>query len=190
VKILCVDVEASCWGDHKNGPNGETSEIIEIGYALVGHNNRIDQTGTRMVRPAISTELSEFCTTLTTLTWDNVKDGLESPVAAMKSITEELTVTQPERLAWASWGDYDRKMLAAAGVKLGRHLNVAPMYAYLAGLSKSGGLRAAVEATVGWEGQHHRGDADALNLARLLVYLKRQFSIGNEVLNLVVKAEA
>ena len=64
--ILIVDVECTCWPTEP--PPGETSEIIEIGLALVDVPAlQILQTGDIMVRPQRS-KVSDYCTQLTTLT--------------------------------------------------------------------------------------------------------------------------
>ena len=63
--ILVVDVESTCWdGDP---PPGQTSEIIEIGICPidVGTLERVEKRSV-LVKP-VQSEISEFCTSLTTL---------------------------------------------------------------------------------------------------------------------------
>ena len=65
-QILVVDVESSCW--EGSPPEGEESEIIEIGICVVDTRQlqRISKHSI-LVRPEKST-VSDFCTELTTLT--------------------------------------------------------------------------------------------------------------------------
>lgn len=183
MRLLVIDLEATCWRDASTGPNGEPSEVIEVGYCMI-EKDRLGGAGTRLVRPKLST-VSEFCTELTTLTQEMVDTGFIEPTVAVQSIMRELGVVRPDRQVYASWGEFDHKMLRQAGVFLGRHLNLAPMYGFLTGRSKSGGLKDAVDATVGWSGTHHRGDADALNAARLALWMMENFDLGKAVKELV-----
>jgi hypothetical protein len=67
--ILVVDLEATCWATG-NPPQGQYNEIIEIGWALLNLEARpptIEQNGTYLVKP-IRSEVSTFCTELTTIT--------------------------------------------------------------------------------------------------------------------------
>lgn len=68
-QILVVDLEATCW-DTPTPPPGQKSEIIEIGWALVDLRSDPPSTirdGTILVKP-VKSEVSAFCTELTTIT--------------------------------------------------------------------------------------------------------------------------
>lgn len=75
--INVVDVEATCWDGQP--PPGQVSEIIEIGLTVVD----LDQ-GDRLakhrilVRPQRS-RVSAFCTELTSLTQEEVDQGVTLP---------------------------------------------------------------------------------------------------------------
>lgn len=91
----------------------------------------------------------------------------------MKILKEEYLMDQR---TWASWGDYDRKMLvsdcAAKGVEFPgatrSHQNIKNIVATTLGWSKEAGLPEAL-GTFGLEmkGTLHRGVDDALNIARI-----------------------
>ncbi len=164
-RVLVVDVEATCWeGDP---PPGETSEIIEIGVCEldVASGERIGKHSV-LVRPERSS-VSDFCTSLTTLTADQVSRGV--------SYTEACGLLRKDFRSrdrvWASYGDYDRKQFERQGTyPFGpRHLNVKSLFALTRALPREVGLAQALAlAGLPLEGTHHRGDDDAWNIAALL----------------------
>ena len=145
-KIIVIDLEATCWeGDP---PESQQSEIIEIGLCVLDV-----ATGEReapralLVRPRQST-LSPYCQALTTLTPEMLASGLDFADACAILHAEYLS----EVRTWASYGDYDRLMMAAQceswGVPypFGRsHINVKNLFALQLGLSKEVGLGKATE---------------------------------------------
>ncbi|MFW5667426.1 MAG: exonuclease domain-containing protein, partial [Coleofasciculus sp.] len=73
-QILVIDVEATCW--QGKPPPGQESEIIEIGVCLLDcHSHYAVKTESILVKPERST-VSEFCTELTTLTQEQVDQGM------------------------------------------------------------------------------------------------------------------
>lgn len=169
-KVIVVDVEATCWEGQP--PPDQENEIIEIGLCLLDV-----ATGARtlkrsiLVRPERS-EVSPFCTKLTTLTPEQVGGGLSFAEACAR-LRDEFDSRQR---VWASYGDYDRRQFfyqcQAYGVPypFGRtHLNVKNLAALMLGLNREPPLPIALDH-FGWqlEGTYHRGDDDAWNIARLL----------------------
>ncbi len=175
-RIVVVDLEATCWEGAP--PEGEESEILEIGICLLD-----PDTGERsaangiLVRPEVS-RVSEFCTRLTTLTPAMVAEGL----GFAEAIAQVKRDYAPKDRILASYGDYDRKMLekqcAARGVTYpfsSTHWNVKSLAAMALGLDREVGLDRCLEH-FGFplEGTHHRGKDDAWNIARILgVLLER-----------------
>ncbi|HSA51673.1 MAG TPA: 3'-5' exonuclease [Yinghuangia sp.] len=172
-RILVVDVEATCWDT--GVPDGETSDIIEIGVTVldIATATRVDKAGL-IVRPERST-VSAFCTQLTTLTQADVDAGIAFADAC------ELLRSQfgSHQRVWASWGDYDRQAFERQCAALGvpspfgtRHLNVKTLYALAHGLPREPGMAAALaHAGRPLEGAHHRGVDDAWNIAGLMADL-------------------
>ena len=169
-QILVVDLEATCWeGDP---PAGEENEIIEIGVCSldVATGQRRDKRS-MLVRPERS-QVSAFCTSLTTLTQEQVDGGMRF-AEACGVIRKELR--GQDRL-WASYGDYDRRMFerqcAARGVGYPfgpSHLNVKSLLALGLGLTREVGLDEALGLLgLPLEGTHHRGHDDAWNIAAVL----------------------
>jgi inhibitor of KinA sporulation pathway (predicted exonuclease) len=168
--ILVIDLEATCWeGDP---PPGQEREIIEIGLCVldVASGQRLENHSI-LVRPTRS-EISDYCTALTTLTQQEVEQGI-SLREACEILREEYY--SKERL-WASYGDYDRKQFRhdckAHGIDYpfgDGHLNVKSLFALVHNLDREAPLDMAM-ALMGWplEGTHHRGADDAWNIARIL----------------------
>jgi len=73
-QILVIDVESTCW--EGNPPEGQESEIIEIGVCTLGvaSGERVERESI-LVKPQRST-VSSFCTRLTTLTQAQVETGI------------------------------------------------------------------------------------------------------------------
>lgn len=171
--ILVVDLESTCWEGEP--PPGETSEIIEIGLSTVDLKTltRI-QKRSFLVKP-VQSEISDFCTELTTLTPDMFVEA-GSLAEAVKVLKQEYR--SRDRL-WASWGDYDRRQFERVcqaqnvGYPFGpSHLNVKSLFAAAIGASRELGLDGAYKHLgLTMEGTHHRGDDDAWNIAEILCRL-------------------
>jgi len=175
-QILVVDVESTCW--EGNPPDGEESEIIEIGLCPldVATLQRLEKH-CLLVRPERST-VSAYCTALTTLTQADVEGGL-SLHEACRILKREYHAK--ERL-WASYGDYDRRQFErncrARGIAYPfgpGHLNVKSLFAVMHALPREVGMAQGLEILgLPLEGTHHRGGDDAWNIARLLAELLRR----------------
>ena len=132
-RILVVDLEATCWRTPEERPAGERHEIIEIGYAEMTRDPKTREWSTLpgasiLVLPEQST-VSDFCTELTGHTQgDLLRRGFPYRMALA-----ELRRRFPKLhlVPWASWGDYDREMLRAAGEKHLHYLSVEARKEYL-----------------------------------------------------------
>lgn len=178
--ILVVDVESTCWKGAP--PPGQKSEIIEIGLCPVDVTSlqRLDKHSI-LVQP-VQSEVSEFCTELTTITDDMLQEA-GTLGDATRRLKKEFR--SKDRL-WASWGDYDRRQFERVcaeqdvGYPFGPgHLNVKTLFAAAAGLNHEVGLDGACRH-LGFplEGTHHRGDDDAWNIARILCHLLQTMREG------------
>lgn len=172
-QIIVIDLEATCWeGDP---PPGQKSEIIEIGVCLLDVNTcqRIGRESI-LVRP-VHSQVSPFCTQLTTLTQEQVDAGI--PFAeAVQHLRREY---RPQDRTWASYGDYDRIMFdrqcrdLSLPYPFGRsHINIKNLLALLLNMPNEIGLDTAMSRLgMPMEGTHHRGGDDAWNIAAVLAYL-------------------
>ena len=168
--ILVVDVESTCWDG--SPPPGQSSEIIEIGLCPVDMQSltRLEKRSI-LVRPAQS-EISGFCTDLTTLT-PELFTHAGSLTDAVRILKNEY---QSKDRLWASWGDYDRRQFERVCAEQGvsypfgpSHLNVKSLFAAATGSTQEMGLDGAYKHLgLTMEGTHHRGDDDAWNIAGIL----------------------
>jgi inhibitor of KinA sporulation pathway (predicted exonuclease) len=174
--VLIVDVESTCWDGQV--PQGQISEIIEIGLCTV--NVRSLQRGDKrsiLVRPARS-DVGAFCTRLTTLTPSQVAGGM--PLSDALSILQH-DYRSRERL-FASWGDYDRNQFQRNCRDYGleypfgpTHLNIKNLFSVVFGLPKELGIPEACEKMgIPLEGTLHRGVDDAWNIAQLFCGLLKR----------------
>ena len=167
--ILVVDVESTCW--ERNPPRGQSSEIIEIGLCPVDVSSlkRLEKRSL-LVRP-VRSEISDFCTQLTTLTPDMFTSA--------GSMSDAVDILRNEydsgNRLWASWGDYDRRQFERVCRELNvdypfghGHLNIKSLFAAGVGAGEMGLGRAYRNLGLTLEGTHHRGHDDAWNIAGIL----------------------
>ncbi|HEY9649490.1 MAG TPA: 3'-5' exonuclease [Coleofasciculaceae cyanobacterium] len=169
-QILVIDIESTCW--ETAIPDGQKSEIIEIGICTldIASGQRLGKDGI-LVKPEQS-QVSEFCTQLTTLTQEQVEGGI--PFDQACSLLKKNYLSK-ERV-WASYGDYDRRQFERQCQSLNisypfgtRHLNVKTLLAMIYALPQEVGMEKALELlNLPLEGTHHRGVDDAWNIAGIL----------------------
>lgn len=174
--ILVIDLESTCW--EGSPPSDQSSEIIEVGICTVDLTT-LTRTEKRsiLVKP-VKSEISDFCTELTTLTPEMFANA-GSLADAVKTIRKDYH--SKDRL-WASWGDYDRRQFErvcqdqGVGYPFGPgHMNVKTLFAAAIGTNHELGLDGAYQRLgLNMEGTHHRGDDDAWNIADILCRLLKQ----------------
>lgn len=169
-KILVVDLEATCW-ENRTEYQRQHSEIIEIGICVLDTNTgEINKSKGILVKP-FKSEVSIYCSQLTTLTQEMLdKDGV--------TLGEAIIILRDEyksqELTWASYGDFDKKMLKNQTQKWNipfpmseNHINVKKEFGKING--KAIGMARALEVlNIPLEGTHHRGVDDAKNIAKIV----------------------
>lgn len=169
--LIVIDVESTCW--ESNPPRDQVSEIIEVGIATLDvATGRPLEKRSVLVKPQVS-EVSEFCTELTTITPEMLERDGVSLADACRILKKEY---QSKSRLWASWGDYDRRQFErdckakGIGYPFGPgHLNAKSLYGLLSGRSSECGMaRALEELGFELEGTHHRGHDDAWNIAKIM----------------------
>lgn len=175
-RVLVIDVESTCWEGAP--PRGQISEIIEIGLCVVDA-ERLQRLEKRaiLVRPQVS-EVSEFCTKLTTITPALAASGM--------SLEQSLDLLRNEYdcydRVFASWGDYDRNQFKRncdyfrLKYPFGpTHWNIKTVFALAEALPREVGIDTACEM-LGHplEGTHHRGVDDAWNIAWIFCELLKR----------------
>jgi inhibitor of KinA sporulation pathway (predicted exonuclease) len=172
-KLIVIDIEATCW-DGDPPPEQET-EIIEIGVCVLDI-----PTGERVARQSIlvkpeRSEVSPFCTELTTLTQTQVNGGVSFEHACRILRRKYRTGDR----TWASYGDYDRRLFEKqcserdVAYPFGpTHINVKNLAALFHGWRREVGMLQAMSLMeLSVEGTHHRGVDDAWNTGLLLAKL-------------------
>lgn len=170
-KIVVIDIEATCW----NGsvPEGMASDIIEFGICLLDvSTGEISDNRGILVKPERS-EISPFCTELTTITPELIAEQGISFKEACAIIRKEYI---GQSRAWASFGAYDFKQIQRQCADLGvgyplspSHINVKTLFALKNKLGHEVGMDGALKyLKLELEGTHHRGVDDAKNIAKIL----------------------
>lgn len=175
--IIVVDLEATCW----NGsiPKGQVSEIIEIGICLLDtQTGAISKNQGILIKPERS-EISPFCTELTTIT-----QGLLDTEGISFTAASEILRTEYSgyKHTWASYGQYDLNIMkmqcSFRGVEYPLsqdHINVKTLFSEVRGLRKKVGMKGALGILeIPLEGTHHRGVDDARNIAKILDWCLRK----------------
>jgi len=171
-KIVVIDVETTCWEKRQKD---QLMEMIEIGICLVDiRSGEITDRQSILVKPVYS-EVSDFCTKLTTLTQEVVETGIEFRQACLKLEDEY----QTRKRVWSSYGDFDRRQFERecrfkkVPYPFGsRHINIKTLFAIKHRLTEEIEMDKAL-TLLGLEliGSHHRGVDDAYNSARILYTL-------------------
>lgn len=170
-KVLVIDLECSCWRGAP--PEGQRQEIIEIGICMLDFNTREISNKQGILIKNHQSEISPFCTELTSITQDMIdKDGVEFDEAC-KILRNYY---KSEKRLWFSWGNFDRTQFIADCKQRGvsyplsdYHFNAKSLYGFKYKLKNEPGLQRALKhAGMTFEGYHHRGVDDAVNIARLV----------------------
>ncbi len=170
-KIIVIDLEATCW--RGNIPQGQTSEIIEIGICVLDTaTGEISQNQGILVQTERS-KVSPFCTELTTITQEMLDEKGMLLRDALIKLREEYN---PKEYTWASYGFYDLKMIKSQcrikGLEYPMshdHINVKELFTEVRGVSKRVGMKKALSIlNFNLDGTHHRGVDDAKNIAKIL----------------------
>lgn len=181
--LLVVDLEATCWEDRRS-PTGEPQtvenmEIVEFGCALATRSGALLESQSFLVRPTWAPKISEFCTSLTSISQAMVDEA--PPFADVIGLLDEWLGTPADSFIWCSWGNYDRLHILADSAKHGHipgfmtypHLNLKRIWRRTTGQKRMNGLAHALDYhQLDFEGHHHRGVDDARNMVRLLPFME------------------
>lgn len=178
-KILSVDLEATCWEPKNSKPIDEEQEIIEIGVSLINLKSlKIEKSEGIIVKP-VRSKISKFCTDLTTLTQEQVDNGL-----LFKDACERLKKEfESKKTNWLGWGDYDRTFFNRQCIEYdveypfgNRYINLKHIMSVMYGLPKEFGLANAMKfLEIDFTGTHHRGVDDAFNTAKIFIKMLERF---------------
>lgn len=174
--MLIVDLEATCWRGHP--PKGMRNEIIEIGLVVVDNiTKEIVEKDSLIIKPEYS-EVSPFCTELTTLTPEFVEENGIPFYRACEILKDKY---KSHKRIWGSWGNYDRNQFQKdchnKGVKYpfsDLHYNLKPLFSFAMGINSELGVSSALKhLDIPFDGVPHRGVDDAANVAKLVKAILR-----------------
>ncbi len=169
-KIVVVDLEATCWDGEP--PAGERQEIIEIGVCLLDLQTRKIEGAQGLIIKPMSSRISPFCQSLTSITQSMVDEGMELSEACRRLVDHYGSRNR----IWASYGYFDLNLLKKECEMKQipypmsfSHLNAKQIFALRHRLRKEIGMAKALNlAKLELLGTHHRGVDDAINIGRLL----------------------
>lgn len=175
MKLLIVDLEATCWMGEPEKSRIE-SEIIEIGAVLYNTEEKVVFGEFQsFVQPERNLILSPFCNKLTSIVQSQVDSakGFKNVFKAFKSFWEYAG----DFCTWCSWGDYDKNQLRRdcefhdIDFFYGSmHVNMKKVFNRQYGKKK--GVKTALEMLgLEFEGNHHRAIDDSRMVARICEHI-------------------
>lgn len=187
-RIIICDVEATCWRRPEEAlptdePQGaQPNEVIEIGACELDTRTGVISNKTSIVIQPKYSKVSAFCTELTGWTQADV-DGGRQMFDALRKFDD---IFQPKSNdIWASYGAYDRNMLASTGKGsigilygirdnqnpfewMRTHLNIKTLFSLRHHPKREVGMAKALNILkLPLAGRHHNGADDAMNIAEI-----------------------
>lgn len=175
--VVIFDIEASC--EDKKINRHYNMETIEIGAVKLDGKKIIDEFQT-FIHPEYVDDLTSFCTELTRITFDDLKEApsFNEAIVDFHKFIYGHTIY--------SCGEFDRKFLAREIVEKGTshshlmaknaiessHVNLKKHYSKVTGNKMCGMVGMAKKLNIKLKGKHHRGIDDARNLASIYVELE------------------
>lgn len=178
MKTIIFDIEASC--EDKNINKNYNMETIEIGAVKV-ENGQVVDTFKTFIKPEYVQSLTPFCTELTGITYDDLKDAISFNEAIVDFY--EFSYGLPIY----SCGEFDRKFLTrelhdkgehyvhklAANAINANHRNLKTLFSKVTGEKPCEMLKMAELLNIEIEGTHHRALDDSLNLTKIFIELEK-----------------
>lgn len=173
-----LDLECTC--DEPQFPRNEM-EIIEIGAVIIDDNFNIIDKFDVFVKPTIHTQLSEFCTHLTSITQDQVDNGLnfEEALTALQDFFVKYNVE-----TWYSWGFFDNNKIKHqirdhnlneekfSKFRTIKYENFSDTFFKKMGFKKKKGVSKALAiCKLEFEGRKHLAIDDAINISRIIKHV-------------------
>jgi inhibitor of KinA sporulation pathway (predicted exonuclease) len=191
--FLCCSVETTCWSCHQDRPPGEKNEVIEIGIVPISLRKlSLGEKTSILVKP-ITSHVSKFCTTITSITPELANTGI-SFEEATKRMRKDF---KSKDIPWISWGGFDARMLKwqCDDLKVdypfgAGHIDYKFHFAVMMGLDKEVSLPRALEklGLPAFVGTRHRAADEAYNIARVIRELYRRARTKREVPAPIVSA--
>jgi inhibitor of KinA sporulation pathway (predicted exonuclease) len=172
--INVIDLEATCW-ENNDPPIMQRQEIIEIGIAVVHVEKdscQITDQESLLITPCQS-QMTDYCTSLTGFTYAELSDKGTTLKEAMDTLRNRF---EAWKRPFASWGNFDRNQFQRdcdekdVGYPFNTHINIKHLDALNHRLKEEKGLKTALNRRgLEFEGEHHSGEDDAYNAAKVLI---------------------
>jgi 3'-5' exoribonuclease 1 len=189
--FIVLDLEATCWDrEDKNKPVGFRNEIIEIGAVKCDDQGNILDEFCLFLKPKKHPIISEFCTTLTTITQKDIDNAIDAETGLMQffrwaygdaKTAEEIV----QDVKFVSWGHYDKRQfrddLKLNNLNVGlindqNHYSLKHMHGDWNKMKKPVGLGWACKfEKIEFTGTAHRGIDDAKNVAKIFKKYAHKF---------------
>ena len=172
--LLVIDLEATTYADRDRDA---VRDVIQVGACELRLADGAAQwSDSILVRPT-SSEVTPYCAKVTGITPEQAMRGI--PFTAACEWLKYRCLAR--RLAWASFGEWDRMQVTAQCEREGveypfsaSHLNIQLLAALRFGWTRQGSLRKALaRLDMRFEGKPHDARYDALNAARVLAKVLR-----------------
>lgn len=180
-KIICVDVEATCWEIKQTVLE---SEIIQIGISIIDTISlEIEKKPDIYVIPT-TTKISQYCTDLTGITEQIIQNKGITFTEACNFLIKNYN---SKVYTWAAVGEFDRKIFQTQCEKENvvypfsqKYFNIKNIIAILNGWPNEYGLMGMLKryGFSEFEGTHHNAGWDAWNSAKIIVKFLKQVRHG------------
>ncbi len=182
MNFIIYDLEATCWQTATERER-RTQEIIEIGALKINEYGELLSRFESFVRPVIHPQLSSFCTKLTGISQIEVNRAETFPTVINEFQDWIGCFDDDEEYLLCSWGFFDQRILSKncslhdiENDWTKEHISLKHQYPRIKGIAYSIGLKSAVEKEgFEFEGAHHRGIDDAINLAKIFLKYMNQW---------------
>lgn len=176
--IAIVDLECTC--DNSENPIilRQDMEIIEIGAVVSDYEGNLISEFDSFVKPIINPILTPFCKELTTITQDEINQGITLE-ESLKELNNFLLAFKID--TWSSWGGFDKNQIKRECLLKNinipqefdnmNHINLSYRYSQKHNLKKSGVRKSLNRHHIKFEGTPHRGIDDVKNIAKLLPFI-------------------
>lgn len=170
MNYIIIDLEATC--EEIRSPEFQR-EVIEIGAVKISNNGDVTGEFNEFIKPIINNKLTEFCTSLTSITQTDV-DGADMFSKVANRFQQWVGSEDFLLIHWGSWDakqlqrDSDNHHLNMDWKSHG--INMKPEYINVSGFKRARGMKGVLRReNIDLDGTHHRGIDDARNLSKIFL---------------------
>jgi 3'-5' exoribonuclease 1 len=181
--FVIFDLEATCYGNGEESPDGFFNEIIEIGALKLDPDGNVVDKFSKFSKPKYFPKISKFCNELTTITQSDI------------DYSDDISIVLEEFMIWSidshyvSWGFYDKTQIIKDLIRNDletyieriedNHSSLKHLHAQWNKLKRNRGVgmnKALVMEGLELDGTHHRGIDDAINISKIFLKYRDKFN--------------